>query len=103
MIVVKVTYRVKSQFVGQNKDNIANFMVDFKKITGGSFRYNVYLLADGQTFVHLSHFQNEQIQQTVLNTPSFKSFQQQRDSLGLESPAQIEEMSLVASTKNPFE
>jgi len=103
MIIVKVTYTVNPDFVKQNQDNIRTFIADLKKIPGKEFRYNIYLKADGQTFVHLSHFDNEVIQQTVLNTPSFKKFQEHRDTSGLQSPPAIEEMTLVEATTAPLQ
>jgi len=103
MIIVKVTYTVNAGFVEQNQQNIAAFMADFREIAGNEFHYNIYLQADGQTFVHLSHFGNKEIQQSALNTASFKRFQQERDNLGLVSPAQIEELSLVDATRSPLE
>jgi len=62
MITVKVTYTVKPDFVQENQGNINLFMIDFKKMKEIQFRYNVYLLEDGKTFFHLSHFKNEDVQ-----------------------------------------
>ncbi|UPK69822.1 hypothetical protein [Chitinophaga filiformis] len=95
MIAVKVTYRVKPSFVAQNKQNIQAFMQDFEKM-GADFQYTIY--NSETTFTHLSHYKNEEIQAAVLNTPSFKAFQQQRDDSGLVSPPQIEVLTPVAST-----
>ncbi|SHN45805.1 hypothetical protein [Chitinophaga sp. CF418] len=96
MITVKVTYTVKPSFVAQNLENIATFMQDFKAM-GSEFLYTIYTV--GNTFTHLSHYKNEEIQAAVLNTPSFKAFQQQRDDSGLETPSQIEILNLEASTR----
>lgn len=96
MITVKVTYTVKSAFKNENLANVNTFMQDFKTI-GTDFQYNVY--TTGNTFIHLSQYKNEEIQATVLNTPSFKAFQQQRDDSGLEIPPQIKVLELAASTK----
>lgn len=97
MISVKVTYTVKPGFAATNKQNIHQFMNDFKTL-GNDFRYTVLTGADGKTFTHLSQYKDEAIQQKLLETPSFKSFQQQRDDSGLEVIPQIEFLTLVASS-----
>ena len=96
MITVKVTYTVKSAFVDQNLENIKTFMQDFRTM-GSDFQYTVY--TNKNTFIHLSHYKNEEIQTAVLNVPSFKAFQQQRDDSGLEIEPQIEVLTLAAGTK----
>ena len=98
MIIVKVNYTVKQEFAAQNQENILLFLQDFQQMNHPDFRYNVYLGADGKTFTHLSHFKHEAIQQIILNVPSFKYFQQQRDNSGLEVQPQIEVMDLVGSS-----
>ncbi|MGO1521247.1 MAG: hypothetical protein ACTHZ1_07750 [Sphingobacterium sp.] len=103
MIIVKVSYTVQSAFVQQNQENINLFMIDFKKMKTNEFRYVSYRCEDGKTFVHLSHFLNEEIQNRVLQTPSFISFQKQRDDSDLERLPQIEFMQLVASSSEIFE
>lgn len=102
MIIVKVSYTVQSAFVQQNQENINLFMVDFKKMNTNEFRYFSYLCEDGKTFVHISHFQNEEIQNRLLQTPSFVSFQKQRDDSGLENLPQIEVMQIMASSHETF-
>lgn len=97
MITVKVTYTVKSDFVQQNQENIQLFMVDFKKMNSNEFRYVSYLCNDGKTFVHLSHYENEEIQKRVLQTSSFLAFQKQRDESGLEGSPEIQVMTIVES------
>jgi hypothetical protein len=103
MIIVKVTYTVKPDFIQKNQENINRFMVDFKKIGKNDFHYTSYLCEDGKTFVHLSHYQNKEIQKQLLEVRSFLSFQKQRDDSGLESKPQIEVMHLVASSRDIFE
>ncbi|SFF00854.1 hypothetical protein SAMN05518672_11427 [Chitinophaga sp. CF118] len=102
MITVKVTYTVKSAFISQNQENINLFMDEFRKIGSKDFRYTVYLCEDGKTFVHLSHYQNEEIQKYLLNVPSFKLFQKQRDESGLEGAPQIDVMKMAASSNDIF-
>ena len=102
MIIVKVTYTVNPEFVQKNQENIRHFMNDFKQLDSIEFRYDAYLCNDGKTFVHLSHYQNEKIQKTLLEVPSFKSFQEQRDVSGLEVSPQIDIMKAVGSSHDIF-
>lgn len=102
MISVKVTYTVKPDFVQKNQENINLFMVDFKKMNTNEFSYVSYICGDGKTFVHLSHYKNEDIQNRLLQVPSFLSFQKQRDDSGLENLPQIEIMQVVASSGDIF-
>jgi len=97
MITVKVTYGIKEEFVATNKKNIAAFMKDFIAM-GTGFEYDVYTLDDETTFVHLSSYENEEIQHRVLNTPSFKEFQKQRDNSGLTKAHSVEVLTIVASS-----
>ena len=98
MITVKVTYTVKPEFVEANKENISRFLIDFKKLNPSEFRYNVYLQEDGITFLHFSTYKNEEIQKQILNIPSFKSFQEERDKSGLDNTHKVEILSLVGSS-----
>jgi hypothetical protein len=103
MIIVKVTYTVKPDFVAQNEKNIQLFMEDFQKLHTNDFRYTIYLCEDGKTFVHLSHYKNEGIQKQLLEVPSFLSFQKQRDESKLELAPTIETMCLVSTSMSIFD
>lgn len=98
MIHVKVTYTIQPAFLEQNQYNIARFLEDFRKLDASTFRYQVYLLADGCTFMHLSSYQNEAIQKTVLQVPSFLRFQQERDASGLNNSHQVEVLRAVGAS-----
>ena len=98
MITVKVTYGVKKDFVSKNRENISLFMNDFKTMVTDDFQYDVYMLDDGETFVHISSYANTEIQQMILNTPSFKEFQKQRDKSGLTKPHNLEVLNFIASS-----
>jgi hypothetical protein len=102
MITVKVTYTVRPEFVQENQENIHLFMADFKKMNQLQFRYNVYLLEDGITFLHLAHFQNEDVQKQVLAVPSFKLFQEKRDASGLDNSHKVEMMKFIDSSSDVF-
>lgn len=102
MITVKVTYSVKPEFVEKNKQNISRFLNDFKKLDPSDFRYAVYLLEDGVSFLHFSTYTNEEIQKEVLQVESFKSFQKERDESGLNNTHQVEVLDFVGSSSNTF-
>lgn len=98
MISVQVSYTVKPDFVEQNKKNIHNFLSDFKKLVTSNFLYSVYLKEDGLTFVHVSMYENEQVQNQILNVPSFLQFQKERDDSGLNGSHKIENINLIGSS-----
>lgn len=97
MISVIVTYQVKPEFVTQNKANIQNFLADFEKLDASKFKYTVLLKEDGVSFVHYSQYSDEQMQNELLNVPSFKVFQQMRDESGLNDSHKVEVLQLVGS------
>jgi hypothetical protein len=98
MITVKVSYTVKPEFVSKNKENISVFLNDFKKMDPSDFKYSVYLKDDNITFVHLSTYKNEIIQNEVLQVASFKEFQKQRDESGLNNSHKVEVLHLFDSS-----
>ena len=98
MISVKVTYTVKPAFVAQNKTNIKIFLEDFKKLNPSDFTYEVFLCADGITFLHLSTYRDEAIQKHILNVPSFLSFQKARDESGLNDSHTFEMLEHIGSS-----
>ncbi len=100
MISVKVSYTVKPEFVEKNKQNIRLFLNDFKKMVNSSFLYNVYLEADGLTFLHVSMYENEEVQKELLNVPSFLQFQKERDESGLNNTHQLENLTFLGSSLN---
>lgn len=54
MIIVKVTYTVKPDFVLKNQENINLFLNDFKNFNSHDFCYIAYVGEDGKTFTHIS-------------------------------------------------
>nr|WP_294858438.1 hypothetical protein [uncultured Fluviicola sp.] len=46
---------------------------------GSKFNYSVCVKEDGVSFIHYSHYSDEQMQNELLNVPSFKAFQEMRD------------------------
>ncbi|MBB2144927.1 hypothetical protein GM921_05505 [Pedobacter sp. LMG 31464] len=98
MISVKVSYTVKPEFVAQNKQNINTFLSDFKRLVDKKFLYTVYLQEDGLTFLHVSMYENEEVQQEILTVPSFLQFQKERDESGLNDTHKVEILTLMGSS-----
>ncbi|MFD0941365.1 hypothetical protein [Pedobacter boryungensis] len=98
MVSVKVSYTVKQEFLAQNKQNINVFLADFKKLVDKNFLYNVYLEEDGLTFLHISMYENEEVQHQILNVPSFLQFQKERDDSGLENTPKVEILTSIGSS-----
>jgi hypothetical protein len=98
MIIVKVSYTVNPEYVQKNQENINVFMADFRRMNSSYFRYQCILKDNGRTFIHLSHFKNEEIQKQVLAVPSFLDFQKQRDESGLNNTHKIELLSSIAGS-----
>ncbi|WP_461534268.1 hypothetical protein [Sinomicrobium sp.] len=101
MIVVKVTYTVNDDYVSTNKEMIQAFLSDFKKLDHSQFLYSIFQSEDGKTFTHSSQYKNKAIQHTLLNTPSFLRFQEQRDK-NLTSDPTIEFLNYVGASKEVF-
>lgn len=98
MISVKVSYTVKPEFVEKNKRNISIFLSDFKKLVSANFLYNVYLEEDGLTFLHVSMYEDEDVQHQILHVPSFLQFQKERDESGLNNSHKFETLTFIGSS-----
>lgn len=97
MINVIVTYTIPKGFVETNKTNIARFLQDFENLNQSEFSYRI-LQKDEQTFVHISKYENEEIQKQLLNIPSFLEFQKQRDESCDDIQQKIEVLEFVGSS-----
>lgn len=102
MITVIVTYQVKAEFADENKNNIQQFLKDFKKLDPADFRYTVFTKKDNVTFVHYSSYRNEKVQTEILNVPSFKEFQRLRDESGLNGTHKVEVLNFIGSSQDNF-
>lgn len=102
MITVKVTYKVNDAYVSINLERIQNFLADFKRLDHTQFVYTVFQGKDTNTFIHMSQYKNKEIQETLLNTPSFLYFQEQRDK-NLATEPVIEVLNHIGCSKDIFE
>lgn len=102
MIAVKVTYKVNDAYVTDNKERIQSFLADFEQLDNTQFVYTVLQGADKNSFIHLSQYKNKEIQQALLNVPSFLYFQEQRDKNLIAEPV-IEVLNYIGSSRDVFE
>lgn len=102
MKIVKVTYTTKAEYAEQNQSNIKNVMADLQNLNHSGINYNACLSADGKTFIHTAFFKSDDDQKLLNELPSFKYFQDQLKSSGLEVPPKQELLNLVGSSNNIF-
>lgn len=102
MINALVSYTVRPEFAEQNKLNISRFIRDFQGLDNPCFAYHVFVKDDGVTFVHVSSYQDEKMQQQVLSVPSFLEFQAKRDQSGLNGSHAVSIMDFVDAAKPIF-
>src|SRR6185295_18311115 len=102
MKIVRVIYATKPEYAEQNQGNIKNVMTDLQKLNHPGINYNCCLSADGKTFTHTAFFKSDEDQKLLNELPSFKHFQQQLQSGGLEGPPKQELLTLVGSSTNIF-
>ena len=102
MKIVKVTYTTKAEYAEQNQSNIKNVMADLQKLNHSGINYHACLSADGKTFIHTAFFKSDDDQKLLNELPSFKYFQDQLKSGGLEVPPKQELLNLIGSSKNIF-
>ena len=103
MIIVKVIYTTKAEFAEQNQGNIKNVMADLQKLNHPGINYNACLSAEGKTFIHTAFFKSDEDRKILNELPSFKHFQEQLKSGGLEVPPKQELLTLVGSSINIFD
>lgn len=102
MVIVKVTYTTKAEFSEQNQRNIKNVMNDLQNGNHQGINYNACLSADSKTFTHTAFFKSDDDQKLLNELPSFKIFQEQLKSGGLEVPPKQELLTLIGSSTNIF-
>ena len=101
MIIVKVTYSVKNEYVNDNKEMIQKFLSAFHNLDHDQFLYSVFQTGDQNTFVHLSQYKNEEIQHKLLHMDSFLQFQNKRDQNLVAEPS-VEFLSFIGASRSIF-
>jgi hypothetical protein len=102
MKIVKVIYTAKLDYVEQNKTNIKAVMNDLQRSATAGIFYTVCLSSDGKSFIHTAYFKSEEDHKSLNDLASFKYFQEQLKSNGLEKPPNQELLTLVNSSKAIF-
>jgi hypothetical protein len=102
MKIVKVIYTTKAEYAEQNQKNIKNVMADLQKSNHPGINYNACLGSDGKTFTHTAFFKSDEDQKLLNELPSFKHFQEQLKSGGLEVPPKQELLTLVGTSMSIF-
>ena len=102
MKIVKVKYTTKAEFAEQNQSNIRNVMTDLQNANYHGINYNACLSSDNKTFIHTAFFKSDEDQKFLNELPSFKSFQEQLKSGGLEVTLKQELLTLIGSSNYIF-
>ena len=102
MKTVNLKYTTRPEFAEQNQINIKTVMTDLQKLNHSGINYNACLGADGKTFIHTAFFKSDEDQQLLNELPSFRHFQEQLKTSGLESPPKQELLNLVDSSNSIF-
>ncbi|HMI62068.1 MAG TPA: hypothetical protein VK518_14210 [Puia sp.] len=102
MKIVRVPYTTSKEFASTNQENIAGIVKELKALNHPGIKYTCWLLPDGKTFMHFDQFENEEAHQALTALESFKKFDSQLWSSGLEIEPELELLSLVASTEKYF-
>jgi hypothetical protein len=102
MKIVRVQYTTTHEFAPANQENIAGIVKELEALNHPGIKYGCWLLSDGKTFMHFDQFENEEAHQVLTALESFKNFETQLWSSGLESEPKLELLSLVASSEDYF-
>ena len=101
MKITRHRYKVKLEYVAQNKQNLEAFIAALRAASVPGLSYQVFLEEDGQTFLHLVTSQDDP-SAVITGLPSFKKFQSELlASDPVARPDQVS-MSLVATSGDPF-
>lgn len=103
MKIVRVQYTISAGYVAQNQQNIQGIVAELKQLNHPGIKYSTYLLPDGQTFMHLDHFTNEDAHQALMALASFQKFAGELDANGFEAEPELEILSMVSATGEFFD
>jgi hypothetical protein len=101
-MITRHRYTVKSEFVEQNRQNLAEFIAALTAASVPSLSYRVFLEEDGQTFLHLVTSEDDP-SEVITGLASFKKFQADLSASDpVQRPDQVS-MSLVATSGGSHE
>ena len=101
MRITRHRYKVKPEYVAQNRQNLDEFIAALTAASVRGLSYRIFLEEDGQTFLHLVTSQDDP-SAVITGLPSFKKFQ--ADLLASDpvvKPDQVS-MSLVATSGDSY-
>ena len=101
MKITRHRYKVKPEYVAQNRQNLDEFIAALTAASVPGLSYRIFLEEDGQTFLHLVTSQDD-LSAVVTGLPSFKKFQSELlASDPVVRPDQVG-MSLVATSGDSY-
>ena len=87
MKAVKVQYKVKSEYVSQNKVNIKKVMEKLKSSPIEGMLYSSYTMEDGETFVHINIAKDADTMNKLNDLQEFNEFRKSlKESDPIEAP-----------------
>lgn len=102
MQAVRVQYTVRPEYTATNQANIAAVMAELRERAHPGVRYAAYLLPDGQTFLHVAMFADQEARAVLGELASFATFQTELKASGLVSPPDAQPLELVGSSWEIF-
>ncbi len=101
MKIARHRYKVKPEYVAQNRKNLDEFIAALTAASVPGLSYRVFLEEDEQTFLHLVTSQDD-ASAVITGLPSFKKFQSELlASEPLQQPDQVR-LSLVATSGDSY-
>ena len=95
MNAVKVEYKVRPEFVDQNKANIRRVMAALRSNPIEGLKYVAFIRDDDQTFIHLNITKDETTLAEFTEMAEFKAFQKELRESDPVSPPSPEKLNLV--------
>ena len=98
MKIIRIQYTTKPEFAETNKANIQKVMDELKAKNAADVHYSVYILPDGKNFMHYVVMKDEDSNKVIVESESFKNFQNELMASGPEIPPKQEVLTLVGSS-----
>ena len=98
MIIIKVQYTVKTEYVETNRRNIKQVMSDLRALKNPDIKYSAYLEEDGCSFMHFATYPDQETLEIATSQPSFVKFQNELKASVPTSPPKVEHFTLVDSS-----
>jgi len=97
MRIIRHRYKVKPEYVAQNRQNLEEFIAALTAASVPGLSYRVFLEEDGQTFLHLVTSQDDP-SAVITRPPSLKTFQSELLASDPVVRTDLASMSLVATS-----